>query len=980
MTLAEKIALIHGATEAPSSYQGQAGYVPGVPRLGVPALRLADGPPGVLTREVSTALPATLALAASFSVADARANGVVIGRDARALGIDLVLEPFINIYRDVAWSRSYNTYGEDPLLSGQMGAALVRGIQSQHVMAQAKHFVAFDGANDVQVGAQALHEIYAAPFAAAVDAGVSSVMCAYNRINGPYACDNDALLDGLLRQEMGFQGFVTSDWGATHAAEFINAGLDLEMPGELRVGPGREQLMTSYFSGTELTLVPSKSTDQMGFGPRGRIPEEDTEPHPTLGTGAGAGVGGGAGPDVTAAEADVHLNLWAALQAGRVTEATITRAARRILLQMQRFGLLERRRPRLPQQQLPLQRQSAREPIERDARVVLRTEEDGAVLLKNDAALPLTRQDLGSLLLIGPGALQTVAVARANEQALGRPERQIGALQALRRLLHADASVHVGYAAGNDMNGRLVPAQLIEEDTHTHRQAPAAGIDHTLANGHALPARSAHRWSGSISVPAAGVYEFNLQMLGGSGAIWLDEQLLGRIAIPPQHGDVLQAGHDNVLPTPDGLDNLRRRVELTAGRHLLAVSADGDDSGKPLQVRLNWATPAQKQADYAAAIAAARSARTVVVFAWSRNEPVMALPGEQDQLIADVAAANPNTIVVLNTGDPVAMPWLARVRAVLQMWYTGDEGGWAAANLLLGRVTPAGRLPFSWPQRLEDTPAHDREHPERSAAGIDGRTVYSEGLFVGYRWFDHVGVDALYPFGYGLSYTRFEYSSLQVTPSATRTGNGGVDVAFTISNVGAVRGDEVPQVYLTAPDRALPEGRDRRDRRDGSDGSDQSRGEDDGAQFAVRSLVAFDRVALDAGQARRVLLHVPLRRLQYWSEAAHRWRLADGARAIEVGASSRDIRLRAAMPPPSGAGEVGRVNVFGSGERVGDDAVCGPPAPRRVEQHQPDAMAGLLGHGDQAVTGMRGVPGLQPHHAVQAPEQLVGIVKCQPPP
>jgi beta-glucosidase len=884
MTLDEKIALIHGTTEAPSSYQGQAGYLPGVARLGIPALRLADGPPGVLTREVSTALPSTIALAASFSVADAYANGVVIGRDARALGIDLVLEPFINIYRDPAWSRSYNTYGEDPLLSGQIGAALVRGIQGQQVMAQAKHYIGFDGAGDVQVGGQALHEIYAAPFAAAVDAGVSSIMCAYNRINGAYACGSDALLNGLLRQEMGFQGFVTSDWGATHAAEFINAGLDLEMPGELRVGPGREQLMTSYFSGTELTLVPSKSTDQMGFGPRGSIPEEDREPHPTLAVGVGVGVGVGGVP-AAMPKTDVRINLRAALQAGQVSEDTITQAARRILLQMQRFGLLDRQRHRL----------LSAEPIEQDARVVLRTEQDGAVLLKNDAALPLTRRDLNSLLLIGPGALQTVAVARANEQALGRPERQIGALQALRRLLRADASVHVRYAAANDMTGQPLPAQLVDEDTHSHRYTLATSIDRTLANGHALPARSAHHWTGSISVPAAGVYEVDLQMLGGSGAIWLDEQLLGRIAIPPQHGDVLQAGHDNVLPTPDGLDNLRRRVELSAGRHLIAVTADGDDSGKPLQVRLNWYTPAQKQADYAAAIAAARAAHTVVVFAWSRNVPVMALAGDQDQLIADIAAANPNTIVVLNTGDPVAMPWLAQVRAVLQMWYTGDEGGWAAANLLLGRVTPAGRLPFSWPRRLEDTLAHDRAHPERSSAGVDGKTSYSEGLFVGYRWFDHQRVEPLYPFGYGLSYTRFEYRSLQLTPTA----HGGLDVAFTISNAGPVRGDEVPQVYLTAPDRAPLDGAP-------SDAAPSDaaavNGADDGAQFALRSLVAFDRITLAAGQSRRVVLHVPLRRLQYWSEAAHGWRLAEGARAIEVGASSRDIRLTASMPRVSGDG------------------------------------------------------------------------------
>jgi beta-glucosidase len=865
MTLQEKIALIHGATERPSSYQGQAGYLPGVARLGIAPLRLADGPPGVLTREVSTALPSTMALAATFSRKDAQANGIVIGRDARALGIDLVLEPFINLYRDPGFSRSYNTYGEDPLLTGQIGAAVVRGIQSQGVMAQAKHYLAFDGANDVQVDPQTLHEIYAAPFADAVDAGVASIMCAYHRINGQFACGNDALLNGLLRQEMGFAGFVTSDWGATHAPEFINAGLDLEMPGELEVGPEREQLMTSYFSGTEVTRVPSKSPDAMGFGPRGTIPEESI---PELPASASAPAGGGEAA-VVPPDIDAAVNLRAALQAGSVSAATITQAARRILLQMQRFGLLQRH----------AERSVSAEPIEQDARVVLRTAEDGAVLLKNEGALPLTRRDLQSLLLVGPGALQTVAVARANEQALGRPGRQIGAVQALRRLFQRDRSVQIGYCPGNDMTGQPVPSTLfdhdglpglIDEDTDRHRRSIDADIDFTLANGGALPARSVHRWSGSITLPAAGVYEFNLQMLGGTGAMRLDDQPLGRIAIPPQHGDVLQAGHDNVLPTPDGLDNLRRRIELSGGSHRLQVSASGDDSGQRLQVRLNWATPDKKRADYAAAIAAARSARTVVVFAWSRNEPVMGLPGNQDRLIADIADANPNTIVVLNSGDPVAMPWLGKVKAVLQMWYTGDEGGWAAADLLTGRVTPAGRLPFSWPRRLQDTVAHDAAHPERSSGGVDGKTVYSEGLFVGYRWFDQQGIEPLFPFGYGLSYTRFAYRSLAVSTAA----DGGLEVAFTLKNVGPMRGDEVPQVYLSAPDTPVP-----------------------GAQFAQRSLVAFDRVSLAAGQSRRVRLHLPPRRLQYWSEAERRWQQPGGARSIQVGASSRDIRLTAPAAP-----------------------------------------------------------------------------------
>jgi beta-glucosidase len=448
-------------------------------------------------------------------------------------------------------------------------------------------------------------------------------------------------------------------------------------------------------------------------------------------------------------------------------------------------------------------------------------------------------------------------------------------VDALRRRYRSDPAVHVLFSPGDDMNGLLIPAAalshngepgLVDLDRSGRSQAVAAQIDFTLASGHALAARSEHRWSGNVTVPEGGMYELNLQMLGGSGAMQLDGHERARIAIPPQHGDVLQAGLDNVLPTPDGLDNLRRRIRLTAGRHALVVTAIGDDSGQPLQVRLNWVTPQKKRADYQAAIAAAKSARMVVVFAWSRNEPVMALPGDQDRLIADVAAVNPNTIVVLNTGDPVVMPWLSRVRAVLQMWYTGDEGGRAAADLLLGRANPAGRLPFTWPRRLEDSVAHDALHPERASGGVDGTTRYSEGLLVGYRWFDRERLEPLFPFGFGLSYTRFEYQSLAVRPAA----DGGVDVSFTLRNSGRVRGDEVPQVYLTAPEPVSQR-----------------------AQFADRSLVAFTRVALDAQQSKRVRLHLPLHSLEYWFEPEHRWQLATGRRSIQVGSSSRDIRLKA---------------------------------------------------------------------------------------
>jgi beta-glucosidase len=213
MTLAEKMTLIHDGPENPANYQGQAGYIGGVPRLGIPGLRLADGPPGVLTRHPSQAETATMGVAASFDVGLARQNGVVIGREARALGIDVALQPYVNIDRDITFKRAYNTFGEDPLLTSRIGAAEIQGIQSQHVMAVAKHFIGFDtAATNVWIDEQALHEIYLAPFEAAIEAGVAGIMCAYNHVNGPYACGNDATLTTILRHDLGFTGFVTSDW------------------------------------------------------------------------------------------------------------------------------------------------------------------------------------------------------------------------------------------------------------------------------------------------------------------------------------------------------------------------------------------------------------------------------------------------------------------------------------------------------------------------------------------------------------------------------------------------------------------------------------------------------------------------------------------------------------------------------------------------------------------------------------------------
>jgi len=846
MALQEKLALIHGTHEDAAVYQGQAGYLAGVPRLGIPGLRFADGPPGVLTRQRSQGETATMGVAATFSRKAAEENGLVIGREARALGIDVCLQPFVNIDRDLESGRGYNTFGEDPFLTGEIAAAEIRGIQSQHVMAQVKHFVGYDtDADNVWVDDQTLHEVYVAPFEAAIHADVASIMCSYNRINGIYSCDNEYTLTKILRNQIGFKGFVTSDWGATHGVKFINAGLDVEMPGEPAPGSGG----ISYFDALPISPPSPPSTDigDMTDMYGGHVPEEPTP------------------NNVSPAESGLKFDskkMPEALKDGTVTEATVTRAAGRVLYEIARFGYLDG----LSKHDITAQA------IEANAKIIEKTGEDAAVLLKNDyGVLPLKSGDLDSLVLIGPTAGQIDAIGISGERSVGLTERQVGPLDAMKRI---SGNPNIRFAVDDDMSGTPVPANAL---SYNHkpgllRVGPGAPqidgqLDFTNKGGNALPPNTTVTWKGSLTPPSAGTYWLYLQAMGANASMFFDGKRLGATGASQGgvHGDVLQANQDNVVPTPDGLDNVRRAVVLSAGPHPIEIQINPDGSNAPAQVRLNWYRPEQRKADHEAAIAAAKAAKVAVVFVWTRGEPVFGLPGEQNKLVEEVAAANENTIVVLNTSQPVALPWLDKVKAVLEMWWPGDEGGWSTANLLLGKASPAGRLPITWGKRLQDYAATDPKHPERSFKGVDGKTTYSEGVNVGYRWFEKEKVAPLFSFGHGLSYTTFEYSGLEVE----KTSDGGLEVRVHIRNTGTNDADEVPQVYLGAPSE-IP----------------------GGVQFPVRALAAFDRIHLSAGEAKTVTLHVVARQLQYWSTQKGKWVPAEGKRTVSVGASSRDLRVQ----------------------------------------------------------------------------------------
>jgi beta-glucosidase len=827
-------------------------------------MRFADGPPGILTRLPSAAPTATMGLAATFSREDAWQNGVVIGLEAQRLGIDVALEPFINMLRDISFGRGWNTFGEDPLLTGTLGAEEIQGIQGQGVMAQAKHYIGYDMTGyKTLVGAQALHEIYLAPFADAINAGVSSLMCSYNWINGKFGCGNKALLDDVLRGELGFKGFVTSDWGATHTPLDILTGLDMEMPGSMPPGSPWLTITRSYFDDARKPVEPLTMTLAVLGAVFDRSMPEETQPQSATAGASPAGpsrsaVMHGQFPDDPAPE-----DMGSALQKGEVDIKAIDRAAFRVLHEMNRFGYLDGK----------THQPTGTAPDPRIDDIIRKTSTDAAVLLKNeDGALPLKAADYADLALIGPGAAQVVALGINAEHSLGLLDQQHSVYQLLKDRVGQPGKI--GYAVADDMTGTPIPGTAWSYDgapglarfQGERRVGQDTALDFTQKAGTVLPAGSFLTWRADLQVPADGVYGLYLQVLGANGNLSIDGKPVSHTSsmIGARHGDTVQPGQDNLLPTTDGLDNVRRDVTLTAGKHRIEVTTTDDSSRAPIQVRLAWVTPQAREQNFRQAIELASHAKKVVVFAWARQKPLFGLPGDQNALIEHISSINPNTIVVLNTSLPVGMPWLDRVKAVLNMWWPGDQGGEATADILQGRVSPAGRLPFTWARRLQDYPATDPRYPERGLQP-GGEVTYSEGIDVGYRWFDRQGTMPLYPFGYGLSYTQFEYSRLSVG----RAGDGGLEVKFEVHNTGRGESDEVPQVYLGAPTTPPQD-----------------------ARFAVRALAGFDRIHLRPGERRTVSIHVPSRSLQYWHEQSGSWKTPTSARDIFVGPSSAELPLR----------------------------------------------------------------------------------------
>ncbi|WNM31887.1 glycoside hydrolase family 3 C-terminal domain-containing protein [Streptomyces sp. Li-HN-5-11] len=771
MTLDEKLSFVQGRWDDPRQQViGENGYIPGVPRLGIPPLRTTDGPAGTRAAPSSTAMPVPVALASSFDDGLAREFGRVLGRDGRARGMDVVLAPMVNTIRVPYAGRNFESYSEDPLVNSRMVGQEVRGIQDEGLIATTKHFAANNQETDrqsidVNVGEQALHEVELSGFEAAVKAGTGSVMCSYNKVNGAHSCSNDTLLTSILREQWGFGGWVMSDWNATRATTDILRGLDQDMPGP--------PLVPDYFGAP----------------------------------------------------------LKAAIQDGSIPVTALDRSVTRILGTMRRFGLLRCASPRGPVPGCSLPARPRFDAAASNA-VAQRVAEDGAVLLRNKGnALPLTRGAARDIALIGTPAVAPVIGGRGssevNPTTVTVPREEI-----VRR---AGPGSAVSCHPGVDTIGTVIPGSALS----------GGAIDHT--GDDALTTRT-YDQTRTLTAPEDGDYLINIRSTLSNRTLTVD-------------GKQVADGHSY---RNDTLTSTSARVRLTAGTHKIGVRVEGYHDDAKLQVQLTWTPPQAARANLAAAVLAAKKARTAVVFVYDEqtegaDRTTLALPYDQDALVSAVAKANRNTIVVLNTGGPVTMPWLSSVRSVLEMHYPGQMGGAATARLLFGDAVPGGRLTETFP--LDDAHTIVSGLPRRYP-GVDGQEDYSEGVFTGHRWYDQKKTKTLFPFGFGLSYTTFSYSDLKVTPRPE-----GLRVSFTVKNTGERAGTEVPQIYLGASSAVR------------------------NAQQPVRKLAGYQKVRLGPDESRRVTITVAERQLQYWDSAADGWVTGAGFRDVWVGSSSRDLPL-----------------------------------------------------------------------------------------
>ena len=788
MTLDEQVALLAGADNW---------HTCALAAHGIPAMRVSDGPAGArgtsYVGPASVNVPCGTALAASWDPELVQRIGSLLGREARAKGARVLLAPTVNLHRTPVGGRNFECQSEDPHLSARITVGYVRGVQHEGVAACVKHFVGNDTefermTIDNQIDERTLRELYLRPFEAAViEGGASAVMTAYNRINGPFAADSRELITDVLRGEWGFDGIVMSDWFGLHST--VEA---LEAGLDLEM-PGPARL-------------------------RGKL-------------------------------------LLAAIHDGRVEASLVRTSARRLVRFMDTIGAVADGGPGP---------EGTRDELV-DRTLVREAGSAGMVLLRNEhSALPLAAGSLRSVAVIGPNAAKGRIMGGGSAMVNAIHEvHPLGALTERFAAQGVDVLYSVGckihrtlpqpdpawiahprisfYASDADLAADAEPV-LTQPLASFRNLWPEAPVDGVTREAFAACITAA------FTPDATGAWSFGLTS-AGSSVLRIDGVVVVDDADAPLGGSFFGIGKNQVTAS----------IQLDANR-TYALRVDHRNSGEGLFRGITVGIDAPELSDPvddAVSLAATTDTAVIVVGTnddWESegyDRSTIDLPGRQDELIREVAKVSPRTIVVVNAGSPVSMPWVDVVDAVLFVWFPGQEFGDALGDVLFGDVEPGGRLPVTLPRRFEDSPAFEH-HP-----GRNGVARYLERRLVGYRWFDTTGREPLFAFGHGLS-----YADLTIDSAAF---DGSHSVEVDVRNSSSRPGAEVVQVYVSdlegtgAPD----------------DPSQQ--------------LVGFAKVVVPANSSITATVGLDPRWAAHWDTASHAWAVRPGERMLRVGRSSRNI-------------------------------------------------------------------------------------------
>ncbi len=713
----------------------------------IPSVRLTDGPNGArgaglievgASDQTLTAacVPCGAALGATWDLALVERVGRLVGEEARTKTCRVLLAPTVNLHRSPLGGRNFESYSEDPLLAGRMGAAYIRGAQSAGVICTVKHFAGNEYENDRLIAdsiidGRALRELHLLPFEIAVkEGGVAGVMTSYNRLNGAYCADSRWLVEKILRQEWGFEGIVITDWYAfADTRQALKAGLDLEMP-----GPGR------------------------AYGPA----------------------------------------LAESVRSGQVQESHVDAAALRLLAAFDRVGALDDDPDEKPQaRDRPEHRVIARQAAIASTVVLTNT---GVLPLDRVQLrrIAVIGPNAGRAVIMGGGSASVPAhylrsPLDALRERLGTDveivhEPAVDLARSSPEIPGASLSfdgkpgMNVEFYRQDDFGGDVV---------HTMTNDTGAVIWFGSTPRRVGPSFS-FRACADLIVEEAGRYTISLVQTDPARLLVDGTVVLDGFSQPSPPGhEFFGLAREELTWTADLAPDRPLRIEVQS-----TVLAPALVTGAKVGIR---PSPPADGIDRAVLAASHADAVVIVVGTdadWESegfDRASLQLPGAQDELVERVLSVAPHAIVVLNVGAPVAVPWSAQAGALVQCWFGGQEMADALTDVLLGDVDPGGRLPTTMPFTLTDNPCWGTMGPE------GGRVRYAESILVGYRWYESRGIPVAFPFGHGLSYTTFDIGAPELSTTTMEPG-GSINIRVPVTNTGNRAGTEVIQVYVAPID------------------------------------------------------------------------------------------------------------------------------------------------------------------------------------